>query len=60
MPSIPGYISTSCEDCRISLMHVTDIDWCRELLKECERLGRMKTRVTIVKRRIKQLEREVA
>ena len=50
MPSIPAYISTSCEDCRISLMRVTDLQWCRDLLKECERLRGMKTRVAIVKR----------
>lgn len=59
MPNITAYISTSCEDCRISLTHVTDIEWCRDLLKECERLGGMKTRIAIVKHRIRQLEKEL-
>jgi len=32
MPSITGYISTSVDDCRISLQHVTDLQFCRDLL----------------------------
>jgi hypothetical protein len=56
MPNITAFISTSCDDCKISLDHVKDLQFCRDLLKECERLGGMKTRVAIVKRRIKQLE----
>lgn len=41
-------------------MHVTDLQFCRDLLKECEQLRGMKTRIAIVKRRIKQLEETTA
>jgi hypothetical protein len=57
MPNISAFISTSVDDCRISLTHIKDIQFCRDLLKECELAKGQKSRITIVKRRIRQLEK---
>lgn len=59
MSNIMAYISTSVEDCRISLAHNNDLNFCRDLLKACEMAKGQKTRITIVKRRIRQLERSL-
>lgn len=56
--TVANYINTSVEDCRVSLTHVKDIGFCRELLKACELCKGQKTRIMIVKRRIRQLEKE--
>ena len=56
--TIPGLINTSCDDCRCSLSYVKDLEFCRDLLAECERIGGQKTRISIVKSRIRQLEKE--
>ena len=59
MPSITGYISTSVDDCRISLTHVKDLGFCRDLLAECQRIGGQISRIRVIKTRIRQLEKEV-
>lgn len=60
MPSITGYISTSVDDCRISLQHVKDLQFCRDLLAQCEQLRGQTSRIKVVKTRIRQLEKEAA
>lgn len=59
MPSITGFISTSCEDCKSSLQHVNDLQFCRDLLNACELVKGQKTRISIIKSRIRQLEKGV-
>lgn len=60
--TVAGYINTSVDDCKTSLMHCTDIGFLRVLSEECEKIGH-KTRASYVKSRINslvKLQREVA
>jgi len=59
MPNITAYISTSVDDCKISLSHVKDLQFCQQLLAECEQLRGQTSRIRVIKTRINQLKKEV-
>jgi hypothetical protein len=58
MPNVTAYISTSVDDCRVSLSHVKDLEFCRRLLAECQQLRGQVSRIRVIKTRIRQLEKE--
>lgn len=60
MPNVTAYICTSVDDCRISLSHVKDLEFCCQLLAECQRIGGQVSRIRVIKTRINQLKKEVA
>lgn len=57
MPNITAYISTSVDDCKVSLGHVKDLEFCRQLLAECQRIRGQVSRIRVIKTRIRQLEK---
>ena len=60
MPNITAYISTSVDDCRISLRHVKDLQFCQDLLAQCEKFRGQTSRIRVIKTRINQLKKEAA
>lgn len=56
MATVNGLVNTSADDCKISLLYVTDLELLREALAECHRTGGNKTKAGHIQRRIRQLE----